>query len=170
MNLLNSQGTSDVALRPYRPSDLAAIVSLDQACFTPPFRFSRRAMRDFVEVACAISVVAYERVSARIVGFVVVHLVPDVASLRGHIVTLDVHPEWGRSGIGSELLTSAEDAATRAGATQMQLHVFTKNTGAIAFYQARRFMRQNQLNDFYGVGRHAFVYSKELQARAQEDS
>ena len=162
MTVRRGRSIPDTELRPYQASDLQALVELDRICFSETFRFSKRAMREFAEAAQAISVVAHTVGSGSLVGFVIIHVAIADQSIHAYVVTLDVHPANGRSGVGSVLLREAENLAAEAGAIQIGLHVHTENVGAISFYQAHNFKQQVRLRDFYGPGRDAFFYSREL--------
>jgi RimJ/RimL family protein N-acetyltransferase len=47
-----------------------------------------------------------------------------------------------RSGIGSELMQAAEEWASHAGVTKLELHVFPHNTAAIALYKKLGYKRE----------------------------
>ena len=162
MIALRDRSAPGFALRLYQPSDLQAIVDLDRICFSEAFRFTKRTMRGFAEASNSISVVASRDGTAKIVGFIIIHLVVADQDIHAYVVTLDVHPGSGRSGVGSALLSAAGDLAAEAGAIRIDLHVHTENIGAVGFYIARNFKQEGQLEDFYWPGRNAFLYRKHL--------
>ncbi len=161
--LMSQSVPAAVTLRPYRRSDLQAIVELDRICFFPPFRFSKQSMSEFVQARNAISLVACGDGTTRVIGFVIIHLAAHSDGIHGYVVTLDVNPAYTGCRIGSKLLDRGERDAARAGATRMDLHVHTENTGAIAFYDKQHYQPENRLESFYGLGRDAFSYSKSLE-------
>src|SRR6185312_10182246 len=118
--------------RPYRSDDLAALFALDEACFEPPFRFSRAAMRRFAEAKKARVVIAEEDGLA---GFCIVHVERVEGGRVGYVVTLDVAEQWRRKGLAGELMRRVEAEAHEAGCWAMVLHVFVGNDGAIRFYE-----------------------------------
>jgi len=164
---------ADITLRDYRPSpekrDAEAMYALDLQCFDPPFRFSRRAMRTFAEAPNAITLLAEAhptdsnlpdtaQPAPQLAGFCIVY----VEDRTAYIVTLDVAPAFRRHGLARRLMAKAEARALAAGATQMTLHVFTGNTGAMQFYESLGYNRTGRTENFYGRSLHALVYSKKL--------
>ena len=164
-----------ITLRDYCPSpenrDAAALYALDLACFDPPFRFSRRAMRSFAETPGAITLLAEARPADSnpseaaqptplLAGFCIVH----VEDRTAYIVTLDVAPAFRRRGLARRLMTEVEARARAPAHAQMALHVFTGNAGAMQFYESLGYNRTGRTENFYGRGLHALVYSKKLGA------
>ena len=145
-------------LRGFRPSDLDALVALDNICFEPPFRFSRSAMRSFVQARNARVTIA-EATDGSLAGFCILHVHPQA---MGYIVTLDVAPGARRRGLAGELMDRAEAEALEAGCSAVALHVFTGNTTAIRFYERRGYVFSHRAASFYGRGTDALVYNKEL--------
>ncbi len=123
-------------------------------------------MRRYAEAAKAISLVAEGQISAEILGFVIVHLEHATRDTAAYVVTLDVRPCYGRSGLGTKLLTSAELLAATAGAALMSLNVYTGNLGAINFYEANGYSQSEQIRNFYKTGQNAFLYVKDLRVSA----
>ena len=153
---------AEIVLRDYRDTDLEAIYRLDEDCFAPAFRFDRESMREFAEARNAICLIA-ERRGGGITGFVIVHLDPMAAGLRGYVVTLDVAEGYRREGVAAKLMLEAESRARVAGAWRMELHVFTGNEGAIRFYERMGYSRFAVQRRFYRTdGLDAFLYRKEL--------
>ena len=70
----------DVTLREYRAGDLDALYALDVACFAAEFRFSRRAMRRFVEARGAVTLLA--EAAGELAGFCVVQRVDEPRMCR----------------------------------------------------------------------------------------
>ena len=150
-----------MTLRSYRPSDLDALVTLDELCFAPPFRFPRAAMRRFVEARAA-RVTLAEAADGALAGFCVLHIERHSPDPLGYIVTLDVATGHRRKGIAGELMQRAEDQASEAGCAAVVLHVFTGNAAAIRFYERRGYRFSQRAAGFYGAGTDALVYRKPL--------
>jgi ribosomal-protein-alanine N-acetyltransferase len=148
----------EARLREYRAGDLDAIFALDVACFAPPFRFSRRAMRGFVEARGAAAVIAEAGSDANVelVGFCVAQLEGEV----GYVVTLDVAEEWRRRGVARRLMEEVEARMRAVGALRMELHVSVENAAAIGFYEGMGYARAGRVKGFYGRGGDAWVYRK----------
>lgn len=149
-----------VRLRPYRRSDLPAMVALDEVCFAPEFLFGRRTMRRFAEARGANAVVA-ERGEA-MVGFAIGQMEREGEERVGYCVTLDVAPGERRTGLGRRLLGELERWAAGEGAGEMMLHVWVGNEGARRFYGAGGYQEVGREAGFYGVGLDAVVCRKEL--------
>jgi ribosomal-protein-alanine N-acetyltransferase len=153
---------NEFLLRDYKMTDLDAMFRLDEACFTEEFRFDRESMREFAEEGEAIVRVA-EKASGEIAGFVIVHIERVASEVRAYVVTLDVAPECRQMGLASQLMREAEARAAATGVGWIQLHVFTKNEGAVRFYEQLGYQRTGTRRGFYGAPRlDAFVYGKGL--------
>jgi ribosomal-protein-alanine N-acetyltransferase len=146
----------EATLRDYRPGDWEAMYALDVLCFEPPFRFSRGAMHGFAEAEGAVTVLA--QATDELVGFCVVQM----EERLGYVVTLDVSQQWRRQGLARRLMAEVETRARAAGATEMALHVYTGNSGAIRFYESIGYRRAGIAERFYGRGLDALVYGKSL--------
>jgi len=147
---------AEVDLREYGPADLEAMYALDLRCFEPPFRFSRRAMRDAAESPGALTLLA--EAEGQLAGFCLAHMQEHV----GYVVTLDVAPEWRRRGLARRLMAGMEEKALEVGGEAMALHVFTGNTAAIRLYETAGYARLGTAAAFYGPGRDALIYQKRL--------
>jgi ribosomal-protein-alanine N-acetyltransferase len=145
--------------RTYKPTDLDAMVALDELCFDPPFRFSRAAMRRFAErkEACTFLVDAGKELA----GFCILHIEHGEVNV-GYIVTIDVATSHRRQGFGSALIETAIRSATAAGCVALLLHVFSGNTSAITFYRLVGFTLTSRVQDFYGEGIDALTMQMEL--------
>jgi ribosomal-protein-alanine N-acetyltransferase len=150
-----------MTLRDYLPSDLDALVALDELCFEPPFRFPRAAMLRFAEAQNA-GVTLAETAEGSLAGFCILHIERHSPHPLGYIVTLDVAAERRRQGLAGELMQRAEDQAREAGCAAVVLHVFTGNAGAIRFYERRGYLFDHRVPGFYGPGTDALVYRKPL--------
>jgi ribosomal-protein-alanine N-acetyltransferase len=150
----------DIMLRGYRASDLDALYALDVACFAPPFRFSRAAMRRFAGASSARVVIA-ER-DGQICGFCIVDVERRGGSRLGYIVTLDVPEAQRRRGVAGLLMAEAEQQCEADGCSAMALHVHTGNEAARRFYERSGYVRSGAAPGFYGAGLDAEVWQKML--------
>ncbi len=139
-------------LRGYLPSDLDTMVSLDDTCFDPPFRFTRAGMKSFAEAKRAYVVVAES--DGELAGFAILHAV----RADGYVVTLDVVPEKRRVGVATQLMAELEQEARRSGCLGLALHVYAGNDPAIRFYERLGFVFQVTVRGFYGEGLDALAY------------
>lgn len=155
-------GGEEISLRDYREDDLAEMTRVDEVCFAADFRFDQASMGAFAEARNSIAVVA-ETAGGAMAGFAIAHLERRAGAVRGYIVTLDVLPGYRRGGLGARLIGEMERRTAAAGASSMDLHVFTGNHEAIRFYERLGYGRVGREERFYGAeGMDAFVYRKAL--------
>src|SRR5262249_6173740 len=107
-------GSSDTlpltpVLRGFQPEDFEALYRLDQLCFEEEIAYSRDDLAGFLSIPSAEGVVA-ER-DGEIAGFSLGYL---SRSRVAHIVTLDVHPESRREGLGRALLEELLERFSRS--------------------------------------------------------
>lgn len=150
--------------RSYKPEDFDALYAIEERCFEPPFRFDRAYMRQLVGNKNAATWVAEE--DGRMQGFAIVHWAQRKQVLAAYIETIEVLPEARGQGAGSQLLRRIESSAQLAGATQIGLHVEVANAAAIRLYEARGYLRVGRKENYYPLGRAAFLYRKRLNSSA----
>ena len=154
-----SQGET-VLFRRYERGDLEAIVKLDALCFAPLFRFSKAAMRRFVDAEDAWVLVA--DVEGEIAGFCIVHLEKIPGGIVGYLVTIDVAEGFRRKRLGERMLAQGEAWVHGLGGAGMLLHVYVRNDGAMRFYERAGYERAAEKPGFYGPGVDAAMYWKKL--------
>ena len=146
--------------RPYRPDDFAPLYVIEEACFEPPLRFSRRYLRQlFLSVKTATWVAEED---GRQAGFGIVEWNRQPEGAIGYIQTLEIAQQFRRRGVGGELLSRLEASAQAAGATRIWLHVDAENKPAIALYRSRGYELQGRQDRYYPNQRAAGIYSRPL--------
>ena len=80
-----------------------------------------------------------------------------VAADEAEILTLAVHPERRRHGLGSALLGAAVDRAIASGARSMFLEVAVTNKAARALYAAHGFVEAGLRRRYYSDGTDALI-------------
>jgi ribosomal protein S18 acetylase RimI-like enzyme len=148
--------------RAYEPGDFDQLYAIEQACFEPPFRFSKATMRTLTREAHSVTWLAEE--GGIIAGFAIVDLELRGKSPAAYIQTIEVMPEARDRGLGGELLDRIERSAREAGAPAIGLHVDTENAAAIRLYESHGYEMQRRAEDFYPRSRAAYVYGKSLVA------
>lgn len=161
-------------LRDYRLEDFPRLCEIDRLCFPPGIAYTAREMHLFLADRRAFALIA-EEPGPGIVGFVIARLEVERELSRraffrspkarvGHIVTLDVHPDWQGRGIGSLLLQEAERRLRRAGARAILLETAVDNARAIRFYQKHGYAVLARLKGYYLGETDAFLMRKSVEA------
>jgi ribosomal-protein-alanine N-acetyltransferase len=167
-----------VIYRLYIPADFDKLYALEEVCFEPPSRFSRRYMRLLVQRSHAATWIAEE--VGQLAGFAIVEWTEESSGVPGdgslslgynsdttaYIQTVEVSPEVRGRGVGRELLSRIEGAARFAGARLIGLHVDEGNAAAIRLYEAQGYRCEGREEDYYPLGRAALIYLKRLDAEA----
>jgi len=151
-----------VNFRLYAAEDFDQLYALEVLCFKPPFRFSRRSMRAFVEHLHSATWIAEE--NGQIAGFAIVEWSVRKDESRAYIQTIEVAPEARRRSVARELLGHIEGSARDAGAASIWLHVDARNASAIRLYEAQGYRCQGRKENFYPQGRSGLLYMKCLDA------
>ena len=147
---------SGITLRPYQSSDFDALVAIDQACFPKTIAYGRREMKSYLHAEGASCMVA--QISEGIAGFILTERSMKFA----HVITLDVLERYRRQSVGSLLLQAAESEAARRGAAIMYLETATSNKAAIALWKKHGYRESGTIENYYGIGQHAFEMEKAL--------
>ncbi len=144
-------------IRPARPSDLSALVAIENESFADD-RLSRRSLRYFLAAPNAVLLVFHMRRS--ILGYSLVAL--RKGSRLARLYSIAVCRAARRRDLGHTLLRAAETAARQYGAAVMRLEVRGRNRRAIALYQRRGYRCIGRIEDYYADGAPAQRYEKSL--------
>jgi len=158
-------------LRDFRRDDFNTLWTIDQACFPPGIAYSRRDLAIFIRMWRSFTLVAETSPAEGgkadpaqgIAGF----LVAEARRGSGHIITLDVLQRARRNGLGSQLLTTAEQRLLAGGCRYVYLETAVNNHAAIAFYKRHGYNLVRTEPRYYSDGVDALVLSKDLLSRAQ---
>lgn len=151
--------------RLYNPEDFAALYSIEEMCFRPPFRFTRRYMKKLVDARNSATWIAED---AAVAGFAIVEWSHEIRGISAYIQTIEVAPAFRGRGIGGELLGRMQDTARAAGALVLWLHVDAENVAAIRLYETHGYVKFGSEDHFYAPGRGALIYRKSLVEDAPE--
>ncbi|HXE76267.1 MAG TPA: GNAT family N-acetyltransferase [Candidatus Xenobia bacterium] len=144
-------------VREFAAHDFEAAYRLDQACYPPGIAYSRYALQEFLRLPGARAWVAEE--DGRLVAFIIARR---LGRGRGSIITLDVSEDHRRRGVGTRLLTTAENWLRAEGVRVVRLETATDNAAAIAFWQKAGYREIGRLRGYY-LGRiDALRMEKEL--------
>jgi [ribosomal protein S18]-alanine N-acetyltransferase len=165
-------GQVEFALRDYRPQDFETLWIIDQECFAPGIAYSRRELGAYIRRAASFTIVAqgeFPDLSPRtpapaqpfasIGGFIVA----EVSARRvGHIISIDVLPEFRRSGLGSRLLLAAEERLYKFRCETSMLETAVDNAAALAFYKRHLYAIVKVIPHYYSSGVDALVLEKRI--------
>lgn len=154
---------SSFQFRLYKPGDFAALYALEERCFQPPQRFSRRYMRQLLDCRSGAAWIALNEAD-KLVGFAIAEWADAGGELHAYIETLEVAAAQRRQGIGAELLHRCIASARAAGAGVLWLHVADENSAARSLYAAQGFVEQGKEPNYYGCGHDALLLALVLKA------
>ena len=153
---MSSADSSALRYREYQPADFDHLCELDSLCFPPEVAYSPE------EIAAALADPAAFAFVAESEEQVVAFVLAGTRRRLGHIITIDVHADFRRRGMGDQLMELAEQRLRQRGATRLILEVAASNEAAIAFYRARGFSLQRLLPHYYRDGSDAYLMEKSL--------
>ena len=145
-----------VLYRPYRLGDFAQLYAIEEICFEPPVRFSRRYMQQIIGSKTSATWIAEE--DGMMAGFTVIDCREELEGNIAYIQTIEVAPAFRRRGTGAELLRLVDQSARGAEAILVWLHVDAQNEAAIRLYRAHGYQRQGRQEHYYARGRAAEIY------------
>ena len=147
--------------RVYYPDDFPQLYAIEEICFQPPLRFSRRYLRRIAESAGSVTWIAEQE--GQIAGFSIADFVSDAGTLAAYIETIEILPQLRGLGTGTELLRRIEESARDRGARAIWLHVESQNAGAIRLYESHGYQCEGRKEHYYAHGRAGLVYRKLLE-------
>jgi ribosomal protein S18 acetylase RimI-like enzyme len=146
-----------IRIRRARPSDLDALVALEEASFDHD-RVSRAQFRRHLVSESAFVLVAEER--GRLLGAALLFFRRGAQAAR--LYSIAIAQAARGQGLGAALLDAAEREARKRGRRAMRLEVRTDNTPALALYEKRGYVRRRREPAFYANGMDAWRYEKPL--------
>ncbi len=156
-----------VTLRDFQTTDFETLWRIDQKCFPPGIAYTKAELRAYVSAPGVFTLVADETAggegstaeSGSILGFIVAQA---NRSGIGHIITIDVLPEGRRNGIGSSLLSAAEQRLLNSRCDRVRLETSVDNSAAQKFYERHGYAVAKTIPEYYSNGADAFVLMKNL--------
>lgn len=144
-------------IRPAAPSDLAAILAIENAAFAAD-RISRRGLRAMLASPSVVLLVA--EAGGRLVGYCAVLF--RSASRNARLYSIAALP--GERGVGRPLLEAAEAAAKARGRSALRLEVRADNARAITLYELSGYRLFGSIPTYYADGATALRFEKALGA------
>lgn len=142
-------------------TDLDTLYMIEQQCFTTE-AWSKRQIAMFLEALDSVSLTA--KVGSRLVGFVI-GLVNQYDEMKlGHIITIDVLPNYRRKGIGMALLKTIEEEFKSLDIKVCYLEVRESNLAALRLYRKAGYVEVERLENYYSRGGHGVRLEKTLLA------
>ena len=137
-----------VSLQPGQDNDMAALLSIEEVCFEPLWRYDTTAFTDIADTHPYFVV-------AELQGKVVGYQFNAIDSDYGYLIRIAVHPSYSGQGIGARLMAEAIQFFAREHVMRIMLNTQENNTHAHRLYEWFGFIRlQHQ----------GFVLRKELKS------
>jgi len=146
--------------RLFESADFHDLYAIEEVCFPPPERFTRRYMRQLI--ASSNSAVWIAEQDGNLRGFAIVEWTQQISGVVAYIATIEVLPESRKLGVGAELLRRLEGSANAERAIAITLHVDIENAAAIRLYQRLGYQPSGRAEHFYARNRPAAIYAKRL--------
>ena len=178
-------------LRNYQPGDFEALFKIDRQCFDPGIAYSRSELQSHIQRKHSFCIVAEASAASeeakpnapdqapsntpaaasqvgdpatasrnhKIAGFIVVELRPEG---YGHIITIDVLPQYRRHHLGTRLIEAAEKRVRELDGFMMVLETAVNNTAALSFYERHKYKVLRKLPRYYANRIDALFLTKRL--------
>jgi len=139
-----------VVIRPAKREDIDKIHRIEVLSFKDPY--SRSLLTFYLSVAGERGFLVAE-VDGRVVGYII------GVRTRGicHIISIAVHPNWRRKGIGHVLLSELIKSFAFRGVNTFTLEVRASNKAAINFYVKHGFVQSGVIRNYYPDGEDAII-------------
>ena len=150
------EGTT-IIIRPYNQKDLPAIYEIEKNCFSEDERYTRQHLEMLGDFKRYFFLVAQENEGTSIIGYCIGVLKSSREGTIGHIISVAVHPNKRRLGIGIGLTKELIKELKNAGATIFRLEVKMTNRAAREMYRKLGFNNEYILRNYYGNGKDAIL-------------
>ena len=137
--------------------DMERLLEIEQQCFGAE-KFNAETVRAFVVRDDAFVLLALD--NEEIVGSAMC-MISDLGR-EGKIASIAVLKKNRGGGVGSALLDECEKVFQSHGLTKYTLEVDVMNKPAISLYTSRGYEVKTSIQDFYGVGRPAYIMEKSV--------
>jgi len=160
--------------RLFEPDDFHDLYAIEEVCFQPPQRFTRRYMRELINSTNSTTWIAEHNSVSRaaagegscslgcMAGFAILEWAQQSDGVVAYIATIEVLPEYRKQGTAAELLRRLEGSANAERAIAIWLHVDIENASAIRLYERLGYHNSGRAEHFYARNRAAAVYVKLL--------
>jgi len=135
----------DLIIREFDKEDLDSVLDIEEKCFPKEQRYSVEVFIEYHKRDPELFLVA--ELDGKIVGYVIGAQIED----WGHIVSLAVHPDYRRRGIGESLLKNIEERLIKRRVKLLLLEVAVSNKPAINLYLKHGYQPVRILKKYYEV-------------------
>lgn len=134
-------------------ADAPRLTELDKICFPPDVAYETAYFIELIE-SSSIQGILLEDDNDFLVGFI---LWSRWKRGVGHLITIDIEPDFRKQGIGRMLMAQMDQDCRNLEATGIMLEVSVTNSGAMEFYRKLGYHEVALLDDYYGKDRHAHL-------------
>jgi ribosomal-protein-alanine N-acetyltransferase len=126
---------------------LGRLYEIEKECFGEE-AFSRFQIATLLREYNSISLIAVE--NKKIVGFIIGVIGVERNALDGHVLTIDVLPQYQQRGVGSKLLQAVERIFMGRNVKKSHLEVREDNVRALRLYERNGYRTIWKLKNYYG--------------------
>jgi ribosomal protein S18 acetylase RimI-like enzyme len=155
-----SVSDSEFTLRDYTSQDFESLWKLDQLCFVAGIAYTREELSYFLSDKSGFTIVAERK--SDIQGFIVIQR---EKRQTGHVITIDVHENARRTGLGTQLMDAVESRLSSTKCDSILLEVAVDNLPAISFYKRRGYSVLKTIPRYYMNSIDALMLGKKLKNR-----
>jgi len=137
---------------------LDKLYEIEEQCFDEE-AFSKRQIAYLLTDYNTIALVA--KANSDIAGFIIAQVEVEENLEFGHIITINVAPNFRRQGIATQLLGEIESLLKQKGITECRLEVREDNNSAIKLYHNLSYQTMGKLERYYGK-KHGLYLKKTL--------
>jgi ribosomal-protein-alanine acetyltransferase len=153
-----------VKIEPATARQLNELYQIEQQCFDSE-AFSKQQINYFLSDYNAISFMA--KLGEQIAGFVIAYLENEEKKVFGHIITLNVAPQFRHRGIAQVLLGEVERLLKQQGVDECRLEVREDNVAALRLYKKLGYQEIGRLEHYYGRA-HGLYLKKALYQKVEQ--
>lgn len=137
---------------------LDQLYQIEEKCFDQE-AFSKRQIAYLLTDYNSIALVS--KANSNLAGFIIVQIEVEENTEFGHIITINVAPNFRRQKIATKMLREIESILKQKGINEVRLEVREDNHAAIKLYQTLTYQTAGKLERYYGT-KHGFYLKKTL--------
>jgi ribosomal-protein-alanine N-acetyltransferase len=126
---------------------LDKLFEIEEQCFNQE-AFTKRQIAYLLTDYNTIALVA--KANNDIAGFIIAQIEIENTTMFGHIITINVAPNYRRKGIAQKLLKETETLLKQKGINEIHLEVKEDNTPALKLYQNLGYQKIGKIEKYYG--------------------